>query len=130
MGSTIRFYDNGREVTRSEFVAGSPSLDSHLATPEGRRAVARTLQQDANRRLGHESESCNVSGAEKEHSDWIRRERLTGVEVLPNGNIRFSGSEREKDRYLAARGFVDMSTAGCDGKTEFQKQRKRKRKGR
>lgn len=122
--SGIRFYENGREVTKAEFLRGKPHLDTILTTPDGRKAIARSLQQDPNRRLGHESEACGVPGIEKDHTRWIKEQGLSGVEVLPGGNIRFSGSEREKDKYLSARGLQDHSTAGCDGKTEFQKNRR------
>jgi hypothetical protein len=127
--SGIRFYENGQEVTKAEFLRGKPSLDTILTTPDGRKAIARSLQQDPNRRLGHESEACSVAGIEKDHTRWIKEQGLTGVEVLTNGNIRFSGSEREKDKYLAARGLQDHTTAGTDTRTEFYKARKKPTRG-
>ena len=123
--SGTRYYVNGREVDEKEFTAGRPSLDSVLATPQGRRDVANTLRNDPHRRLGFESESASVPpGMAKSHHEWVQEQGLGGVEVLPSGNIRFSGSEREKDSYLTARGMADHSSAGADTKLSHLPNRK------
>ena len=117
-----RFVVDDVDVTEEQYLATlahKPSLDEVLATEDGRQGLARSLHQDPSRRCGHESISCGVGKAmASEHDQWIRSQKLTGVTVLPSGNIQFSGSEREKDKYLAARGLVDTSSAGSGLKND------------
>jgi hypothetical protein len=119
--SGIRYYLNGREVSVEEYRATGTSLDSILATPEGRQGLVRTLTRDPAYYESHESVAAGMPASmAKEHAEWVQKEGLVGVEVLASGKVKFSG-QRNKDEYLARRELADHTSAGSGTKTPRRK---------
>ncbi|MCA9366684.1 hypothetical protein KC887_00260 [Candidatus Kaiserbacteria bacterium] len=118
MGKII-FLVNGKELTEDERKAdleSRESLEDILASDDGRSGLVNAMRRD-NQMYEHGGhESCKVpKHFAKEHSDWIKKNKLAGVTVLPDGKIQFAGP-RNKEDYLKARGLADYSSAGSESR--------------
>lgn len=128
----IRYYLNGREVTKAELDAHcEPTMrrtDADLKTVEGRKGLAKALSRDTQAWEFKQYESCGVPAhcAAERRAD-VKARGLAGVVIHDNGNASFSGS-RNKDAYFKAYELGDFSSAGSGSVTEVSKPAKRKEK--
>jgi hypothetical protein len=123
--SGVRYYVNGREVSRQEYLDDCESLNKTLATSEGRQGLVRSMYRDPAYYESHESMAAGMpSHMAKEHAEWVQQQGLVGVEVMPSGNVKFAG-QRNKDEYLARRGLADATSAGSGTKTPRRKAAKK-----
>ena len=128
----IRYYLNGREVTKAELDAHcEPTMrrtDADLKTVEGRKGLANALARDTQAWEAKQHEACGVPAhCAAERAAEVKALGLSGVEVQPNGNVVFKGP-RNKDAYFKAYNLGDFSSAGSGSVTEVSKPAKRKEK--
>lgn len=116
--SSAEFQQHGRK--RQSFLkSAGASLEDVLATElgsEDRKALVSTVGFTEHWH-SHESLSAGVPLHQaKEHADWIKENKIVGVEVVPKPNEHCAvvrASDRGSfDRYLAARGLVNASSGG------------------
>jgi len=103
---SVKYFKNGKEVTREEFTqGGNPNW---LKNPP----------QTANTYTEHDpliSDGCGVMKSQVgEARDMIRRHNIQGAAVLPNGQIRFT-SRRARKEFLQRRGLCDNDGGYGDG---------------
>lgn len=128
----IKYYLNGREVTKAELDAYcAPTMkatEEDLKTEQGRRGLANAMARDTQAWEAKQYESCGVPAhCAAERAAEVKALGLTGVEVQPNGNVVFKGP-RNKEAYLKAYNLGDFSSAGTGSVTEVSKSAKRKDK--
>ena len=88
----IRYYLNGREVTKAELDAHcEPTMrrtDADLKTVEGRKGLANALARDTQAWEAKQHEACGVPAhCAAERAAEVKALGLSGVEVQPNGNV-------------------------------------------